>query len=93
MSYPSRRAKRMARAARRRDQRAGRESGTAGGRWWLTIATTGCRCACCGVRLKRGDEIVYLARSRTVLARPCADRQGTKYKAAIGYRDAERSAA
>lgn len=98
MSFQSREKKRRAHAAISSAQ-SNRNAQTEM-RWFLTVATRDCCCACCGSVIRRDRDVVFRFRPKECRCVSCADRDEISYRPSIRWekktirgRESEASAA
>jgi hypothetical protein len=83
-------AKRKARAAATRNQRASRENGGSD-QHWLTLVSSKTCCATCARILKPDTEMVYRHRPLEALCLLCADTAGIKARPSIRWERSRKS--
>jgi hypothetical protein len=81
MGFKQRERGRREKAAQIAAQRVSRTTGSAEGKWWLTLVGIDTCCARCGQLLRRGMEMIYRARPREALCLRCAERDAMVRKA------------
>jgi hypothetical protein len=88
MGFKQREQKRKQKVAQRSAQTEAHRTGSAAGRWWLTIVSRDCCCNRCALTLRKGVECVYRRSPLEILCVSCGDRERIAYRPSLKWEKA-----